>query len=53
MFPGPGAEIYRNEEGEVLGWDYPSDDDSHLYCDDCGYYHTGECRWWEWDDDDD
>lgn len=24
MFPGPGAQIYRNEEGEVLGWDYPS-----------------------------
>ena len=26
MFPGPGAEIYRNEAGEVLGWDFPSDD---------------------------
>ena len=24
MFPGPGAQIYRNEAGEVLGWDYPS-----------------------------
>jgi hypothetical protein len=23
MFPGPGAEIHRNEVGEVLGWDYP------------------------------
>lgn len=21
MFPGYGAEIYRNEAGEVLGWD--------------------------------
>ncbi len=26
MFPGPGAVIYRNDAGEVLGWDYPSDD---------------------------
>lgn len=24
MFPGPGAEVYRNEAGEVTGWDYPS-----------------------------
>jgi hypothetical protein len=24
MFPGPGAQIYRNEAGEPLGWDYPS-----------------------------
>lgn len=23
MFPGPGAQIYRNEAGEPLGWDYP------------------------------
>ena len=23
MFPGPGAQIYRNESGEPLGWDYP------------------------------
>jgi len=27
MFPGPGAQIYRNEVGEVLGWDYPGDDE--------------------------
>ena len=26
MFPGPGARIYRNEDGEPIGWDYPSDD---------------------------
>ncbi len=24
MFPGPGAQIYYNEAGEPLGWDYPS-----------------------------
>lgn len=26
MFPGPGAVVYRNEAGEPLGWDYPSDE---------------------------
>lgn len=25
MFPGANARIFRNEAGEVLGWDYPSD----------------------------
>jgi hypothetical protein len=29
MFPGYGARIYRNEEGEVLGWDYPDRDDPY------------------------
>jgi hypothetical protein len=29
MFPGPGAHIYRNEAGEPLGWDYPSQDDPY------------------------
>ncbi len=30
MFPGAGATVYRNEAGEPLGWDYPSEsDDSH------------------------
>jgi len=49
MFPGPGAQIYRNEAGEVLGWDYPSqpgedyDPDNYLSdepddptCEECG-----------------
>jgi hypothetical protein len=27
MFPGAHARIYRNEAGEVIGWDYPSDDE--------------------------
>lgn len=26
-FPGAGAQVYRNEEGEVLGWDYPDYDE--------------------------
>lgn len=26
MFPGASASVYRNEDGEVIGWDYPSDD---------------------------
>ncbi len=25
MFPGYGAQIYRNDAGEPLGWDYPDD----------------------------
>jgi hypothetical protein len=29
MFPGPGAQIYTNEAGEPLGWDYPSSDDPY------------------------
>ncbi len=47
MFPGPGATIYRNEAGEVLGWDYPGTDDpsdlddwrgpSPAYCKACGH----------------
>ena len=28
LFPGSHAQIYRNEVGEVIGWDYPSYDDS-------------------------
>lgn len=26
-FPGAGAQIYTNDAGEVIGWDYPADDD--------------------------
>lgn len=26
MFPGANAQVYYNEAGEVLGWDYPSDE---------------------------
>jgi hypothetical protein len=26
MFPGAGAHVYYNEEGEPLGWDYPDYD---------------------------
>lgn len=27
MFPGYGAQIYYNDAGEPIGWDYPSSDD--------------------------
>lgn len=30
MFPGAGAQVYRNEAGEPLGWDYPSDEPEYL-----------------------
>lgn len=25
-FPGAGAQVYYNEAGEPIGWDYPSDE---------------------------
>ncbi len=27
MFPGAGAQIYRNEAGEPVSWDYPGYDE--------------------------
>ncbi len=27
MFPGPHAQIYYNDAGEPLGWDYPNYDE--------------------------
>ena len=53
-FPGPNAQIYHNEAGEVTGWDYPSDelyeesfeDQERRYqlmvCDGCGC-HPEDC----------
>lgn len=36
MFPGAGAQVYYNDAGEPIGWDYPSscdwyDDPADLY----------------------
>lgn len=41
MFPGAGAQVYYNEAGEPLGWDYPSYDEAYGggYCDFCGMTH--------------
>ncbi len=45
MFPGAGAQVYTNDDGEPLGWDYPSDDapdpDDDMWYDDD-----------DWEDDD-
>lgn len=30
MFPGPSAVVYRNDAGEPIGWDYPSEDDGYV-----------------------
>lgn len=60
MFPGPGAQIIRNEAGELLGWDYPSEEPDFdedeadrrfhaLRCDGCGN-HPEDC---DCDEDDD
>lgn len=43
MFPGSGAVIYRNEDGEVLGWDYPDNEPFADWCDFCGFSHGGPC----------
>ena len=52
MFPGAGAQVYRNEDGEPVGWDYPSHGESE-YCDRCGMTHsiTFDCEYQEDDDD--
>lgn len=52
MFPGPGAVVYRNENGEPVGWDYPSDDATAFYCDQCGITHVGPCDFGDDDEDD-
>lgn len=31
MFPGAGAQVYYNEAGEPLGWDYPSDPSEYAF----------------------
>ena len=34
MCPGAGAQLYYNEAGEPLGWDYPSEPDPADFYDD-------------------
>lgn len=48
MFPGAGAQVYYNEAGEPLGWDYPSSDDPH---DPDGWYDSDEYDWYGGDDE--
>jgi hypothetical protein len=44
MFPGAGAQVYRNEEGEPVGWDYPDENEGIEYCEWCGFSHySGSC----------
>jgi hypothetical protein len=50
MFPPSGAEIYRNEAGEPLGWNVP--EDGPPYCDICGFNHIGLCEPWPEEEDD-
>ena len=33
MFPGPGAHVYYNDDGEPLGWDYPGEPDPGDFAD--------------------
>lgn len=51
MFPSAGAQIYRNEAGEVTGWDYPDMYDGGVDLDDMdGFEYDSDD---EWDDADD
>lgn len=47
-FPPAGANIYRNSDGEFIGYDMPAEPD---YCDYCGVTHPGPCPADEYDDD--
>lgn len=38
-FPPAGAQVYRNEAGEPLGWDIPAEPD---YCDEHGITYMGD-----------
>lgn len=51
VFPGPRAQIHRNEAGEPIGWDYPADDATSFWCDSCGFAHVGDCPTEDEDDD--
>lgn len=58
MFPGAGASVYYNEDGEPLGWDYPSYDEPDVddfyadydveppVCTNCGEdgHEASECK---------
>ncbi len=55
-FPGAGARVFYNEEGEPLGWDYPDydsppepDDDDYgrdAYPERPGYCNTHDSDWY-------
>lgn len=54
MFPGANAQIYRNEAGEVIGWDNPSADDPYDPDDDLDDLDdSGDCDDEDEDDPDD
>lgn len=48
MFPPHDAIIHRNEAGEPIGWDVPSDET--YYCDFCGYDHADGVHYQEEED---
>lgn len=50
MFPGSDAQVYYNEAGEPLGWDYPSYDDDYG-CD--PYDDYDRCNYDDYEDEDD
>ena len=51
MFPTSGSHIYRNDEGEVLGWDNESSYEPE-YCGNCGGNHSEyNCPYDDFDED--
>jgi hypothetical protein len=51
-FPPAGAEIYRNEIGEVTGWGAPESKEMY-YHDICGYHHADDACPLDDDDNED
>jgi hypothetical protein len=52
-FPGAGASVYYNEDGEPLGWDYAPDGPADPYDDDGDYGDCDDCPWCASEDRDD
>lgn len=56
MFPGANAQVYYNEEGEPIGWDYPHYDEPSDPDWDLPTVEDWDPEDWDdegWEDDDD
>lgn len=51
MFPGANAQVYYNEEGEPIGWDYPHYDEPSDPDWDLPTVEDWDDEGWEDDDD--
>lgn len=46
MFPGANAQVYYNDDGEPVGWDYPSYDEHYDEDYDRYRYENDEAAWY-------